>query len=70
MKPLARELLMWAVMGARWQLAGCRARCGPAAIARHLRLTDPALSLPSLRTIARIIAANETPAERNRYRAR
>ena len=61
-------MLMWAVMGARWQLADCRARCGPTAIARHLRLTYSALPLPSLRTIARIIAADEVPARRVRKR--
>ena len=57
---------MWAVMGARWRLAGGHARCGPAAVACHLRLTYPALPLPSLRTIARIIAANECPGARGK----
>ena len=59
MKPAVREMVMWAVMGARWQLSGRRARNGPVAIARHLRLTYPSLPLPSPRTIARIIAENE-----------
>jgi hypothetical protein len=66
MKPAVREMVMWAVMGARWWLADRQLRCGPAAIARHLRLTYPALSLPSLRIIARIIAENEGPAVRVR----
>jgi len=55
---------MWAIVGARWWLRDRKLRYGPAAIAQHLRQEYPALSLPSLRTIARIIAANDPPAAR------
>lgn len=55
MKPVTREILMWAIVGARWRLSDRKLRCGPTAIANQLRLEYPAVVIPSLRTIARII---------------
>ncbi len=52
---------MWAVVGARWWLRDRNLPCGPAAIANHLRQDYPELALPSLRTVARIIAEIDLP---------
>lgn len=68
MKPVMREVRMWAIVGARWWLRTHNLCYGPAAIAKHLRQEYPAMAFPSLRTIARIIAVNDPPdANTGRY---
>lgn len=64
MKPVMREVMMWGIVGARWWLRDHNLRYGPSAIAKHLRQEYPESHCPSVRTIARIIAANDPPVPR------